>query len=91
VKYKIIRDQECHCCGVDGIPIAKFTYHQFHPQRGEDYYLCEICASTHFSKAINWPQQISDPTLYQSIAGGFSILLKEIRKGNAAKKSKGST
>lgn len=83
MKYKINREEGCHCCGVDNVPVAKFTHSNFHPQKGEDYYLCEICAQTHFSKAINWPEQISDPALYRSIAAGFSILLREIRKGRA--------
>jgi len=80
-KYEVNEEECCHCCGIEDIPVSKFTYSNFHPQNGEDYWLCEICSQTHFSNVINWPEQCSDPALYRSIAAGLSIILREIRKG----------
>lgn len=87
IRYKLMPGEECHNCSVDDMPLYKFAADGFTAKTigSDSYYLCEICASTHFSKALLFPNQISDPTLYQSIAGGLNMILREVRKGSKRK------
>ncbi len=85
LEYKIMyfdeteRDQrECSNCK-SKVPLFKFT-NTLSMYGSRDFYWCELCSSTMFSIADKYPNQCSDATLYQAIAGGLQWLKKEIIK-----------
>jgi hypothetical protein len=72
---------ECDCCG-QAVPVKSYQLDGYWGAGGqrEQRWLCEICSCTNFSKAIRYPDQCSDPVLYQSIAGAFNILRSDMQK-----------
>lgn len=85
MKYKIMPDEECHNCGTEGMPLAEFDCRRMGTEENK-HLLCEICAGTHLGKPMTYPEQCDLPTLYQSIAAGFNIILKEVRKQKRGRK-----
>lgn len=71
---------ECDCCGYEAATLD-FDCHA-EGLRGLDRKtttLCEVCASTHLSKSVNYPSQCPDQQLWQSIGWIANRILDEIR------------
>ena len=49
------------------------------PAQAERHY-CEVCSTTHLSKATDYPSQCLDVNLYRAIAWIANELLQEIRR-----------
>ena len=64
----------CENCDYTG-PLEKYGYG--HPRKS--IYLCNLCASTFFSKATKYPDQVCDTALYRSLAIAFNMVLDELR------------
>lgn len=64
----------CDCCGY---PTETKTYHTGIPRQNFD--LCVVCASTHLSKAVTYPDQCGDGDIRKAIGWIANKLLEEIR------------
>jgi len=80
IKYEYQDDGDggkiaCVCCDYPA-PLAEF-------EKGPGkkvVWLCQVCATTHLSKAIFHPHQVADPDLNQSIGWIANRLLDAIRE-----------
>ena len=64
----------CENCDHEG-SVEQYFYG--HPRKS--IHLCLLCASTFFSKATKYPDQVCDRSLYQSLAMAFNMVLDELR------------
>lgn len=53
-------------------------HHEGNP--AQTYELCRVCASTHLSKAVTYPEQCPDPNLYKSIGWVVNLVLDELNQ-----------
>jgi hypothetical protein len=72
-KWEDEKYKSCDCCDYPA------PLHLFEEYPSRQNYLCEICSSTFFSKALNYPTQCSDAALYQSIAWTLNLLREELK------------
>ena len=86
-KYELRKNEDediegCDCCGAE-VPTSLFkgmsSERSLRGGKTEDYWLCEICANTHLSKALFYPSQCSDITLYKSIALIANMILQKLQ------------
>jgi hypothetical protein len=82
----------CACCDYP----AATTRHSSNapgtsgPAFGE-WYLCEVCFSTHLSDCVWYPQQCADPGLCRSVGWIANRLIDEIRNQNESGDAVAST
>lgn len=72
----------CDCCSAE-VPTSLFEKNNCENMfrkggKPRDAWLCKVCASTHFSKALFYPSQCSDTTLYGSLAAVSNMILEQV-------------
>jgi len=70
--------EECDNCGYE-TKVERYEEPVRSVCKEDVFWLCEVCANTHLSKAIQYPAQCSAAMLYKSIGWIANRLLDEIK------------